>query len=375
MHREPAAFLSYAHADNARGDISAFRDQLAEAVSAATGTNFHIFQDRNDIGWGQQWRQRINESIDAVTFLIPILTPRFFQSEYCRDEVRRFLERERRLQRNDLILPIYFRDHPPLNDEQQRRSDEILAVIATHQYADWRELRYESVVSAMVQRALDRMADQIRDTLAHVQASRPKEADLATAAAAIPAIESSPRTEPSQDAKQGPSSKTEPRTRVVDPLHRGDHPTIASAVAAAGPGERILVRLGLYREGLVIDKPLEIIGDGPPGKVVIEANGQDVILFKTTMGRVANMTLRQLGDREWYGVDVAQGRLELEDCDISSKSFACIAIRGGADPRIRRCRIRDGKWVGVYVYDQGRGTLEDNEVVGNARAGIAIRTG
>jgi hypothetical protein len=32
---------------------------------------------------------------------------------------------------------------------------------------------------------------------------------------------------------------------------------------AARPGDRILVRPGLYQEGLMIDKPLEIIGEGP----------------------------------------------------------------------------------------------------------------
>lgn len=87
--RESAAFLSYAHADDQQDQITTLRKHLAEAVSATTGTTFHIFQDRNDINWGQQWQERIYGTLDAVTFLIPILTPRFFQSQYCRDEVKR----------------------------------------------------------------------------------------------------------------------------------------------------------------------------------------------------------------------------------------------------------------------------------------------
>jgi len=44
------------------------------------GGEFSIFQDRNDISWGEQWKQRIEGTIDATTFLIPIITPSFFSS-------------------------------------------------------------------------------------------------------------------------------------------------------------------------------------------------------------------------------------------------------------------------------------------------------
>ena len=91
------------------------------------------------------------------------------------------------------------------------------------------------------------------------------------------------------------------------------------------------------------------------------------------MGRVANVTLRQLGGA-FFGVDIAQGRLDLEDCDITSRGLSCVAIHGGADPRLRRNRIHDGKQAGVFVYEEGRGTLEDNEIFANA-FGVEIMTG
>src|SRR5579859_5891130 len=46
-------------------------------------------------------------------------------------------------------------------------------------------------------------------------------------------------------------------TRVVDWRHGADHTTITEAIAAARPGERILIRKGVYDGALVIDKPLE----------------------------------------------------------------------------------------------------------------------
>lgn len=82
----------------------------------------------------------------------------------------------------------------------------------------------------------------------------------------------------------------------------------------------------------MVDKPLEIIGEGEPREVKIEATGMHALLFQTTMGRVVNLTLRQKGGGEWFGVDIGQGRLELEGCDISSESLSCVAIReGGAE--------------------------------------------
>jgi F-box protein 11 len=159
-------------------------------------------------------------------------------------------------------------------------------------------------------------------------------------------------------------------------MGRGDHTTISEAIRAASPGDRILVRPGLYQEGLVLNKPLEIIGDGARADIVVQATGADTLSFQTTMGRVAHLTLRQMGGGDWYCVDISQGRLIiLEDCDITSQSLACVAIRGGADPRLLLNRIHDGKRGGIYVYDNGQGTLEDNHIYGNALAGVAIMAG
>jgi TIR domain len=370
VQRPPVAFMSYVHADDKYGDLSTFRERLSDEVSAQIGTEFRIFQDRIDIGWGQQWRERIEESLDAVSFLVPIITPRFFGSEPCRAELRLFLERETKMRRNDLILPIYFIEHPPLNEPSSQATDELLRVVASHQYADWRDLRFEPFTSPQVRKRLEQMAIQIRAALERAQTlPNPGSTDVhptATtpgqrepAASGKSTAEDVSQKGPSDQTAQPPAPKTEPRTRIVDPLYRGDHSTIGAAIEAAEPGDRILIRPGLFHEGLVIDKPLEIIGDGKPGEVVIRATGQDAIIFKTTMGRVANVVLRQTAssqtDEVWYGVDITQGRLELEDCDITSQSGACVAIRGGADPRLRRNRIHDGKSTGVSVHDNGQG--------------------
>lgn len=119
---EPAAFLSYVRADDQHegGLISQFRERLSAEVRMQIGQDFPIFQDRSDIAWGQNWRTRIDETLDTVTLLIPVMTPGFFASTPCREEVARFLERERQLGRSDLILPVYYVGAPQLDDSALR---------------------------------------------------------------------------------------------------------------------------------------------------------------------------------------------------------------------------------------------------------------
>ena len=371
--KPPAAFMCYVHSDNKYEHLTTLRERLSDEVQVQTGIEFPIFQDTKDIHFGQNWAQRIQNSLlDEVTFLIAIITPSYFKSEACRSELTRFLEREKKVGRNDLILPIYFVDTPLLNDPELRATDELAEVIASRQYADWRDLRFEPFTNPQVGKRLEQVAQQIRNALLRIQTT--KKTPAKTDASKVQPTATTTRGS-GEEVKESPTAKNEPPTAIVDPNREGDFTTITEAIKRVEPGSRILIRPGRYEEGLLVDKPLEIIGDGKPGEVEIQAAGIDVILFQTTMGRIGNLTLRQMGGGQWFCVNVAQGRLDLEDCDISSQSLTCVAIHGGADPRLRRNRIHDSKEGGVVVYENAQGTLEDNEIFNNVLAGVEIKEG
>jgi F-box protein 11 len=377
MGGQAAAFMSYVRFNDQHddGQLSQFRERLSAEIQAQTGEEFLIFQDRNDIAWGQNWQARIDETLDAVTLLIPIITPSFFRSPACRAEVERFLERERELDRQELILPVYYIDTPELDDPERRDTDELARVLASRQYADWREFRFQPLTSPTVRQALAQLAARMRDTFWRQPPTQPFRPGEARPDATLAAGSEAPETEPAATGRS--TAKTAPPTHVVDAFpERGDYTTIGAAIQAARPGDRILVRPGLYHEGLVIDKPLEILGDGPLADIEVQTRDADVLVFRANIGRVANLTLRQVGGEGiWFGVDIAQGRLELEGCDIASQSVAGIAIRNGADPRLRRNRIHECEQNGVYVYDSGLGMLEDNDITGNTLQGVVITTG
>ena len=370
MADQPAAFMSYARFDDQHddGQLTAFRERLAAEVRVQTGEEFLIFQDCTDIAWGQNWQQRISQALDTVTLLLVIITPGFFRSPHCRDEVQQFLDRERQLGRGDLILPVYYVSAPEIDDPRRRDADPLAATLAARQHADWRELRFEPATSPVAHKAIAHLATRMRDTFWHPRASTPTPARTAPAGPQVPQV-------PQAVTGRG-APKTEPPTHVVDPFHRGDFTTISEAIKTARPGDRILVRPGLYTESVVIDKPLEILGDGPAADIQVHARDAHVVVFRANISRIANLTLRQIGgEGTWAGVDIGQGRLELEGCNITSQSSVCVAIHGGADPRLRRNAIHDGQVAGVLVSHQGLGILEDNDITRNVVVGVAIGPG
>jgi parallel beta-helix repeat protein len=162
-------------------------------------------------------------------------------------------------------------------------------------------------------------------------------------------------------------------TLVVAKIGSSDYRTIGEAIKRAKPSTRILVRPGFYQESLVIYKQLEILGDGPVADIIIESQGSACIRMQTDYAVVRGLTLRHRAgnfnyffDKSSDAVDIPQGQLILENCDISSAAATCIKIHGAsADPRIRGCRIHNAKGRGVMVSKNGRGTLEGCDIFNN----------
>ncbi|MDN3222988.1 right-handed parallel beta-helix repeat-containing protein [Pseudomonas nunensis] len=380
MSKQPIGFMSYVRFDDAHNDgrITEFCDRLKNEVKTLLGSPFDIFQDKTHISWGQQWKQRLDESIDASTFLIPIITPSFFNSEACRDEVMRFLAREKELGRNDLILPVYYVKCKVLDDKDKRKQDPLAEIIASHNVFDWRDMRFEPSTNPDVWKAFSRMAQQIVDAMDRDVVFQ---APLVVAGEIADEVDGASESASEVDSSQAraesrqPAEKSEPPTHIVDALHRGDFTTLGEALGIAKAGDRILIRPGTYREAIVIDKPLEIIGDGSLGEVVIESKGKATVKFQASMGRLSNLVLRQAGGGKYFCVDILQGRLDVDGCDISSVNLSGVSVRAGATPQLRRNSIHGCGQSGVFLRENSSGTFEDNKIFRNAYSNVVVTTG
>ena len=159
------AFLSYSHIDDQffKGNISRLREELELAIHAVSGKPFNIFQDIDGIEFGKHWPSTLDEALKSVSFLIPILTPCYFESRYCRKEARTFLQYEEKAGRNDLVLPIYMLNAPVLEEVEKRARDPLAWRLFDRQHDDWRSLHLESGWRDPIKKRLTKLAKAISE--------------------------------------------------------------------------------------------------------------------------------------------------------------------------------------------------------------------
>jgi hypothetical protein len=188
--RNPIAFLSYVRNDDDHdlGAITKLRERLEGEVKVQSGRPFEIFQDRNDIRWGQFWDERITDSLSEATFLIPIITPSFFQSVACRKEFDAFLKMEQTLGVPRLILPLYYVTCDQLG--QAPHGDPVVKAIGERQWTDWRAFRFKPFDDHDVRSALATLASNIKASINELNSI------AVAASSARPVIETEKKSDP-----------------------------------------------------------------------------------------------------------------------------------------------------------------------------------
>lgn len=149
---------------------------------------------------------------------------------------------------------------------------------------------------------------------------------------------------------------------IVAPGGKADHRTIATAVAAAPPGARLLVRPGTYDESIEVERDLEIAADGPPGSVVIRAPEACLTIGGGTL-TLRGLTIRQVeaGPGRFgrllrpiptaepsvpksvppavAAVVLKMGHLMIDGCTISAATGLAIGAAGSASPTTSERRL------------------------------------
>lgn len=174
---ELRGFWSYVHEDDDAdgGRASRLAKDVVAQFGMLTGEKIEVFLDRDDIAWGDVWRNKIDESLATVAFFIPLLTPRYFKSPECRRELQFFARRAKDLGIQELVLPLLYVDVPSLHEDAP--SDDLLGLVKTFQWEDWRELRFADVDSGEYRRGVARLAQRL------VEANRRAEESNVAAAA------------------------------------------------------------------------------------------------------------------------------------------------------------------------------------------------
>lgn len=163
---KPIGFWSYARQDDEASDgrLSQLRGQLARELQEVYGRQkIQLWQDVAAIPPGAEWDKAIDDAIAQSTFLIPIVTPAFVESEFCCGEVAKFFKREAEInaahpelagQRR--IFPIVYID----TQDCDPYDPDIIAQLEDLQFVDFRQLR-EDDDPQQIRRAVVRLAGEI----------------------------------------------------------------------------------------------------------------------------------------------------------------------------------------------------------------------
>lgn len=164
---------------------------------------------------------------------------------------------------------------------------------------------------------------------------------------------------------------------AVGPLAAAELPvnpgadTLAKAVAAARPGDRLHLAAGLYGGGVVIDKPLTLEGvsgaivDGGGKGTVIRITAPDVVVRGLT---VRNSGTRQEDIDSGIFADKGGDRALIEDNRLEDNEFG-VSLRGAADAIARHNVIRglqtmrpNDRGDGISVWNATGSQAIDNDV-------------
>ncbi|MBD8468206.1 toll/interleukin-1 receptor domain-containing protein [Plantibacter sp. CFBP 8798] len=153
-------FWSYAHDDDKfdRGRLLLLATHLQEEYALLTGEPLRMFVDRDDLAWGNQWRETIDGALSMSSFFIPVLSPRYFKRPECRRELLDFYAQAESRGVSKLLLPLNYVSVPAFGPEH---SDELVALTARTQYVDWTSLRLQDPSTTDYRLSINRLAQRL----------------------------------------------------------------------------------------------------------------------------------------------------------------------------------------------------------------------
>jgi TIR domain len=86
-------FISYAAADNTKGEVAEFVETLEKQISdnlvnAYSKAKIRVYFDREDLATKTafDWKKRLEEAASSSAILVPLLSPNYLSSRYCNEE-------------------------------------------------------------------------------------------------------------------------------------------------------------------------------------------------------------------------------------------------------------------------------------------------
>ncbi|WP_124727136.1 right-handed parallel beta-helix repeat-containing protein [Staphylospora marina] len=143
--------------------------------------------------------------------------------------------------------------------------------------------------------------------------------------------------------------------------------SISQAIRDAVNGTVIEVEPGVYREELIIDRHVELVGVGEPGSVTVLGKRHAVVEMATGYAVLRNLTLKHSGPSRFPVILIPRGALVVEDCRIQGGNGPAVALFGrDAEPVFRRTALSGESNVAVLCRSSGKTLFEDCRIRGDS---------
>jgi hypothetical protein len=158
------AFFSYAHHD-AETDptlIAALTNELENRVNAKlANARFAIWRDKDDLRTGDLWNPKIEAEVRGSDVLIVLLTPRWVESEYCRNEYVIFEEVEVAREIGEYVIPLLVRSSEPQQRHFTEEQNSVYERIRARQYRSANAVEFLKLSPPDRIELIDKIADDV----------------------------------------------------------------------------------------------------------------------------------------------------------------------------------------------------------------------
>lgn len=154
-------FLSYARQDDLVMDfVGPFAESLRQYAYSDRGRELEIFLDREALGWGDLAQPQLRAAVRSATVFLPVLTRRYFDRPYCREELFLFYNQALVEGVRGLLLPVVLLGDGFLGEDNP---DLAVQIVVERQHRSVREAWLEGPSSPAWRRTLLGLAGELVD--------------------------------------------------------------------------------------------------------------------------------------------------------------------------------------------------------------------
>jgi hypothetical protein len=175
-------------------------------------------------------------------------------------------------------------------------------------------------------------------------------------------------------------------TVIVIPPHAGNSPPLAitvsdpsdlaAMIANAAPGATIKVPGGYYPGGLIVKKPIHLVGDSKSGApVMIQSEGRQCLSVEAKGVAVVNLQFSCSGIGDLPAIAVADGaQLDMDGCKVQSGTALGVTVGGNASLTTVGTSFTASNGSAVRLQPGAKGNFTQSSF-SNSKVGLSLTNG